>query len=101
MQRVPKKLERGKIFLMLRTFVFWTCQKKIELKVSQLRMVGCLFDVHPQKDYCFLDFSIEECVEACQLSAVECLFTLEAIACFKIKLTKILSLLPWVCRREP
>jgi hypothetical protein len=60
MQRVPKKLERGKIFLMVRTFVFWTCQKTIELKVSQLRMVACLFDVHPQKDYCFLDFSIEE-----------------------------------------
>jgi hypothetical protein len=37
----------------------------------------------------------------CQLSMLECLsFTLEAIACFKIKLTKILPLLPRVRRRE-
>ncbi len=38
------------------------------------------------------------------LSTKQCLnvlFTLEAIACFKIKLTKILPLLPRMCRREP
>jgi hypothetical protein len=61
-----------------------SCQKKIGLKVCQLRMVDCLFNVHPQ-DYSFLYFSIEEWVEPCQLSMIQCLFTLEAIACFKIK----------------
>jgi len=93
-------MERGKIFLMVTTIVFWTCQKKIGLKVCQLRMVDCLFNVHPQ-DYSFLDFSIEEWVEPCQLTMIECLFTLEAIACFKIKLIKILLLLPRVRRRDP
>jgi len=86
--------------LTARTIVFCTCQKKIGLKVCQLSMIGCLFNVQPQ-EYCFLEFSIEEWVEPCQLSMLECLsFTLEAIACFKIKLTKILPLLPRVHRRE-
>ncbi len=91
-------MERGKVFLRVRTIAFWTCQKKIGLKVCQLRMICCLFNVQPQ-DHCFLGFSIEERVEPCQLSMVGCLFTLEAIACFKIKLTKILPLLPRVRRR--